>query len=43
MTQGGKLMAGIFEGETINTPSMLALEDYIVALDWAKSLGGLKA
>jgi phosphoserine aminotransferase len=43
MTQGGKLIAGIFEGETINTPSMLALEDYIVALDWAKALGGLKA
>jgi phosphoserine aminotransferase len=43
MTQGGKLIAGIFEGETINTPSMLALEDYIVALDWAKAIGGLAA
>ncbi|MGE3831678.1 MAG: phosphoserine transaminase [Parvibaculaceae bacterium] len=43
LTQGGKLIAGIFEGETINTPSMLALEDYIVALDWAKAAGGLKA
>jgi phosphoserine aminotransferase len=43
MTSGGKLIAGIFEGETINTPSMLCVEDYIVALEWAKGLGGLKA
>ncbi len=43
MTSGGKLIAGIFEGETINTPSMLCVEDYLVALKWAKGLGGLKA
>ena len=43
MTSGGKLNAGIFEGETINTPSMLCVEDYLVALKWAKGLGGLKA
>jgi phosphoserine aminotransferase len=43
MTKGGKLIEGIFEGETINTPSMLALEDYIDALEWARSIGGLKA
>jgi phosphoserine aminotransferase len=41
LTSGGKLVAGIFEGETINTPSMLCVEDYIVALEWAKSVGGL--
>ena len=40
MTSGGKLIAGLFEGETINTPSMLANEDYIDALTWAQSLGG---
>ncbi len=40
---GGKLIEGIFKGETINTPSMLAVEDYIFALEWAQSLGGLFA
>jgi len=43
MTKGGKLVEGIFEGETINTPSMLAVEDYLVTLKWAKSIGGLPA
>ncbi len=43
MTKGAKLIEGIFKGETINTPSMLAVEDYLVALDWAKSIGGLTA
>ncbi len=42
LTSGGKLIAGIFEGETINTPSMLCVEDYIVALEWAQSVGGLR-
>ena len=43
MTKGGKLIEGIFKGETINTPSMLAVEDYLVALKWAQSIGGLPA
>ncbi|HRJ69351.1 MAG TPA: phosphoserine transaminase [Beijerinckiaceae bacterium] len=42
LTSGGKLINGIFEGETINTPSMLCVEDYIDALTWAKKVGGLK-
>ena len=41
LTSGGKLIKGIFEGETINTPSMLCVEDYIDALQWAKKVGGL--
>jgi phosphoserine aminotransferase len=42
LTAKGKLIEGIFAGETINTPSILANEDYLVALKWAKSVGGLK-
>ena len=40
LTKGGKLIDGIFKGATINTPSMLAVEDYLFALDWAKKQGG---
>src|SRR4029079_14643192 len=43
LTKGGKLNEGIFEGETINTPSMLCVEDNLDVLQWAKSIGGLKA
>jgi len=42
LTKGGKLNEGIFRGETINTPSMLAVEDYLAALDWARAAGGLE-
>ncbi|MDO9439883.1 MAG: phosphoserine transaminase, partial [Beijerinckiaceae bacterium] len=41
MTNGGKIIEGIFVGDTINTPSMLCVEDYIDALNWSKSIGGL--
>jgi phosphoserine aminotransferase len=43
LTQSGKFNEGIFAGDTINTPSMLAVEDYIFALEWAQGLGGLQA
>ncbi|WP_299650917.1 phosphoserine transaminase [uncultured Tateyamaria sp.] len=42
LTKGGKLIEGIFVGETINTPSMLAVEDYLFSLNWAREVGGLK-
>ncbi|MEO0701329.1 MAG: phosphoserine transaminase [Pseudomonadota bacterium] len=42
LTKGGKLIEGIFEGATINTPSMLAVEDYLQALAWARCVGGLQ-
>ena len=42
LTKGGKLIEGIFTGETINTPSMLAVEDAIWTLEWARSVGGFK-
>lgn len=43
LTKNGKLIEGIFKGETINTPSMLALEDWLFCLDWAEGIGGLPA
>ena len=43
MAKDGKLIEGIFKGETINTPSMLVIEDYIYALEWAELQGGLRA
>jgi phosphoserine aminotransferase len=43
LTKGGKLIEGIFRGETINTPSMLCVEDWLLAVEWAERMGGLKA
>jgi phosphoserine aminotransferase len=43
LTKGGKLIDGIFRGETINTPSMLCVEDWLFAIDWAERIGGLSA
>src|SRR5207253_1638029 len=43
LTKGGKLIDGIFTGETINTPSLLCVEDWLFALDWAERIGGLPA
>jgi phosphoserine aminotransferase len=43
MTKGGALIEGIFQGETVNTPSMLCVEDYLDTLEWAKHVGGLPA
>jgi len=43
LTQGGKLIEGVFKGETINTPSMLAVEDALDGLIWAENIGGLEA
>ena len=43
LTKGGRLIDGIFRGETINTPSMLCVADYLDALSWIKSIGGVQA
>ncbi|HZC38032.1 MAG TPA: phosphoserine transaminase, partial [Sphingomicrobium sp.] len=43
LTKGGKLIEGVFKGETINTPSMLCVEDWLFALDWAERIGGLES
>ena len=43
LTKGGEIIEGIFRGETINTPSMLCVEDWLAALDWARGIGGLPA
>jgi len=43
LAKGGKLIKGIFEGKTINTPSMLAIEDCLDALNWAEDIGGLSS
>jgi phosphoserine aminotransferase len=43
LTKNGKLIEGIFKGETINTPSMLCVEDWLFAIDWAERIGGLSA
>ena len=43
MTSGGKLTEGLFKGETINTPSMLCVSDYLDALAWVERIGGVKA
>lgn len=43
LTKGGKLIEGVFRGETINTPSLLAVEDYIDTLEWGQSVGGAEA
>src|SRR5206468_4468724 len=43
LTKGGRLIEGVFKGETINTPSMLCVDDWLFAVDWAERIGGLDA